>query len=73
MEEDEMGAWIMDWTEISDSHRYIACAIGKKFDGSYYLYRPAILEGWQVKRLLGDCYAAMEMPVFDKPKPQEGI
>lgn len=58
--------WITDWSEISENERYIVCSIAAKADDLHtlYLYKPEIMLGWQVKRLMAKCYAALPMPEF---------
>lgn len=55
--------WVYEWSTIEDKARYIVCAIGSGHAG-LYLYRPELLDGWQVKRLMPRCYAALPMPAF---------
>ncbi len=63
-ESNQTGEWITDWNEIAEHRQYIACCIGQNAAGNFYLYQPNIYAGWQVKRLMKDCYAAIPMPQF---------
>jgi hypothetical protein len=62
--------WIVDLKTVEDNKRYIVFAIANKHFGvgsgkvsnETYVYMPQILFGWQCKRLLQGCYAALEMP-----------
>ncbi len=63
--------WITDWNEIHESATYITCAVGvSRTDGSFYLYEPQLLLGWQVKRLMEKVYAALPCPPFTKTKEE---
>ncbi len=61
-----MNRWITDWSEIGDDTKYIVCPINSAPGGSpLYLGQPiGRMTGWEVKRLMAKCYAALEMPEF---------
>lgn len=58
--------WITDWTLLQDDKTYIACPLYQHGQDPIYLGQPIIgfLKGWEVKRLLPKCYAAIELPPF---------
>ncbi len=57
--------WITDWSGIGDKTDYIVCPINARPDGILYLGQPTgRMLGWQVKRLMERCYAALEAPIF---------
>jgi hypothetical protein len=53
--------WITDWSEIDDKVQYIVCAVNNG-DRGFYLSRPEITQGWQVKHRMQGCYAAIPCP-----------
>ncbi len=59
-----MNEWITSWDEVADDGKYIVCCIGQRDDKTMYLYKPEMNVGWQVKRLMQGCYAALPMPEF---------
>lgn len=59
--------WITDWAEIDNDGNYIVCPINVLSDGILYLGHPIRrLAGWEVKRLMPRCYAALSTPLFKK-------
>ena len=62
--------WIMDWAEVQDDARYIVCPVYKsELSGKLMLSQPVGMHrGWEVKRYLEGCYAALPCPEFS---PQE--
>ena len=61
-----MNDWIVDWSLIDDQKTYIVAPICSYGNGEFYLAGDLHQgKGWQVKRLRGKCYAALEMPAFD--------
>ena len=68
-----MGEWITDWTRIDDARKYFVCPINQGNDGALYLGSPiGVRHGWEVKRLMSRCYAAIEFPEFDFEKFKRG-
>lgn len=66
--------WIANWDEIDKDKTYIVCPIHEFKDrGTLYLANPgSFMLGWQVKRLMAGCYAALEKPPFSmKAKSEE--
>jgi hypothetical protein len=64
--------WVTDWAEIEDDGNYIVCLINVRQDGILYLGHPIRrLAGWEVKRLMPRCYAALSTPLFKKLPPSE--
>lgn len=55
-------AWIVDYSVANGDSKYVAFAIGVRQEGGTYLHNPEILTGWQLKRRIPGCYAAIEMP-----------
>ncbi len=56
-------SWITDWSEIGNDTLYLIQPVNGRPDGTLYLGSPpAVLHGWQVKRLMKGCYAALELP-----------
>ena len=62
--------WITDWDQIDPNESYIVCAINQDKDGRQWLGHPSFLRGWQVKRMMERCYAALRYPEFPGLDPQ---
>ena len=64
-----MSAWVCEWSGIEDNKRYVVCAINRG-DRGWYLSNPELRDGWQVKRLREQCYAAIPCPEFNGPQEE---
>ncbi len=55
--------WVIDWSDIGEDTCYLVRPVHARPDGALYLGSPPqVIFGWQVKRLMEGCYAAMEIP-----------
>ena len=57
--------YITDWSEIDSDGEYVVFAIAARQTEGYYLYRPEMYRGSQVKNLMAKCYVALPMPACD--------
>ena len=63
--------WITDWDEIDEHEVYLVCPLNGP-PGDVRLGRPVgFQQGWEVKRLLKRCYAAISLPHFSGLPPLE--
>lgn len=62
--------WIIDSAEVGDNEALIVCAIRACRGKRTYLYKPELMRGWEFKRLLAGCYAAIPMPEWQGLTPE---
>lgn len=64
--------WIFEFNALGDYDKFIVCSINQERPQggkeSFYLAGPTIAFGWQVKRLMPRCYAALPIPEFVMPE-----
>lgn len=65
--------WTMDWAEVQDDARYVVCPVYKStLSGRLMLSQPVgLYKGWEVKRHLEGCYAALPCPEFNPQDSKE--